>query len=61
MEGEAQVSCRKGKRHRLEDAEGDILACAMQTKKVKTHADLKDSHEGNINLICMCSGYIWDY
>lgn len=48
MEGEAQVSYRNGKRHRLEDAaaEGDILACAMQTKKVKIHADLKDSHEG---------------
>lgn len=46
MEGEAQVSCRNGKRHRLEDAGGDILACAMQTKKVKINTDLKDSHEG---------------
>ena len=46
MEGEAQVSCRNGKRHRVEDAEGDILACAMQTKKLKTYANLKDSHEG---------------
>ena len=43
VEDESQV--RKGKRCRLE-AEDDKLAIAVQTKRVKTCAELKDSHEG---------------
>ena len=38
----------KGKRCRLE-TEDDKLAIAVQTKKVKTCAELKDSHEGKFS------------